>query len=85
MRALRSLLFLLWMAATVVPWGSAMVLLSIFIRGERLYWPTMVWLRMAVWGARVICGVRHRVQGMERLPTRGQATAAVVLACSGDM
>jgi 1-acyl-sn-glycerol-3-phosphate acyltransferase len=68
------------MAATVVPWGTAMVLLSIFIRGERLYWPTMVWLRMAVWGARVICGVRHRVHGMERLPSKGQATAAVVLA-----
>ena len=79
--ALRSLAFVLWMAATVVPWGTAMVLLSIFIRGERLYWPTMVWLRMAVWGARVFCGVRHRVHGMECLPSAGDKTAAVVLAC----
>ena len=78
--ALRSLFFVLWMAATVVPWGTLMVLLSLFIRGERLYWPTMMWLRMAVWGARVFCGVRHRVQGMDRLPTKGQATSAVVLA-----
>ena len=78
--ALRSFLFVLWMAATVVPWGTAMVLLSLFIRGEQLYWPTMMWLRMAIWGARVICGVRHRVHGMEQLPTKGQTRSAVVLA-----
>ena len=77
---LRSLVFVLWMAATVVPWGTAMVLLSVFIRGERLYWPTMVWLRMAIWGARVICGVRYRVLGMQNLPTAAQARSAVVLA-----
>lgn len=78
--ALRSLLFVLWMAATVVPWGTLMVLLSVFVRGEKLYWPTMVWLRMAIWGARWICGVRYRVQGMHHLPTAHQARQAVVLA-----
>ncbi len=77
---LRSALFVLWMAATVVPWGTAMVLLSIFLRGTRLYWPTMMWLRMAIWGARAICGVRYRVQGMQHLPTAAQAHSAVVLA-----
>jgi 1-acyl-sn-glycerol-3-phosphate acyltransferase len=78
--ALRSALFVLWMAATVVPWGAAMLVLSIFIRGQRLYWPTMMWLRMAVWGARVICGVNYRVHGMAQLPRADQATSAVVLA-----
>jgi 1-acyl-sn-glycerol-3-phosphate acyltransferase len=78
--AVRSALFVLWMAATVVPWGAAMLVLSIFIRGQRLYWPTMMWLRMAVWGARVICGVQYRVHGMERLPRADQETSAVVLA-----
>jgi 1-acyl-sn-glycerol-3-phosphate acyltransferase len=29
----------------------------------------IVFLRLAIGGARVICGVRHRVQGMERLPS----------------
>ena len=77
---LRSAVFVLWMAATVVPWGAAMLVLSIFVRGQRLYWPTMMWLRMAVWGARVICGVRCRVHGIERLPRKDQATSAVVLA-----
>jgi 1-acyl-sn-glycerol-3-phosphate acyltransferase len=78
--ALRSLLFVLWMAATVVPWALLMLVLSIFVRGTRLYWPTMRWLRMAVWGARVICGVRYRVHGLHHLPTEQQATQAVVLA-----
>jgi 1-acyl-sn-glycerol-3-phosphate acyltransferase len=78
--ALRSALFVLWMAVTVVPWALAMLLLSIAVRGRRLYWPTMVWLRMAVWGARAICGVRWRVQGLAHLPTAAQQNSAVVLA-----
>jgi 1-acyl-sn-glycerol-3-phosphate acyltransferase len=78
--ALRSLLFVIWMAATVAPWGSLMVVLSLFMRGERLYWATMVWLRLAIWGARVICGVRHRVHGLHHLPTVAQRRQAVVLA-----
>ena len=77
---LRSGLFVLWMAATVVPYGIAMVLLSIFVRGTRLYWPTMGWLRLTVWGARMICGVRHRMHGMNNLPTAADSHAAVLLA-----
>lgn len=78
--ALRSAVFVLWMAATVIPWAVLMLLLSIAVRGERLYWPTMMWLRWAIWGARVFCGVRHRIQGMEHLPTAGDRRAAVLLA-----
>jgi 1-acyl-sn-glycerol-3-phosphate acyltransferase len=78
--AVRSALFVLWMAATVVPWGLLMLLLSIFIRGKRLYWPTMFWLRMAIWGAKVICGVRYRVTGLQHLPTASDVNSAVVLA-----
>ena len=78
--ALRSLLFVLWLAATVVPWALMVLVLSIFIRGKRLYWPTMFWLRIAVWGAKVICGVRYRVHGTEHLPTAADENGAVVLA-----
>lgn len=78
--ALRSALFILWMAVTVVPWGIACLVLSIFVRGRRLYWFTMRWLRMAIWGAKVICGVKYRVHGMEHLPTAAQRHQAVVLA-----
>ena len=79
--AVRSALFMLWMAATVVPWALGALLLSLFVRGERLYWPTMMWLRVAILGARVICGVRWRIHGMERLPDAAHSRAAVLLAC----
>ncbi len=78
--AFRSALFVLWMAATVVPWALMSLALSIFMRGTALYWPTMFWLRIAIWGARVICGVRYRVHGLEHLPTATDKNAAVVLA-----
>jgi 1-acyl-sn-glycerol-3-phosphate acyltransferase len=65
---LRSALYVLWLVVTVIPWAILVLLLSIFVRGTRLYWFTIVWLRLAIWGARVICGVRHRITGMEHLP-----------------
>jgi 1-acyl-sn-glycerol-3-phosphate acyltransferase len=77
---LRSLLFVLWMAVTVIPWGTAMVLLSIFTRGAPLYWGCVGWLRTAMWGMRVICGVSWRVSGMQHLPTAADGNAAVLLA-----
>jgi 1-acyl-sn-glycerol-3-phosphate acyltransferase len=78
--ALRSLLFIAWMAVTVVPWAVAMLLLSIVWRGQRLYWPTIGWLRVAMWGARVFCGVQPQVTGLEYLPTATQSRSAVLLA-----
>jgi 1-acyl-sn-glycerol-3-phosphate acyltransferase len=78
--ALRSFVFVLWMVVTVVPWSLAAVLMSLFVRGQRLYWPTMYWLRVAVWGARTICGVRWRIQGMEHLPAASDKNTSVVLA-----
>ncbi len=78
--AVRSLLFVLWMAATVIPWAVMALSLSIFIRGKKLYWPTMYWLAIAIWGAKVICGVKYRVHGLQHLPAAGDTNAAVVLA-----
>ncbi|ALV08823.1 lysophospholipid acyltransferase family protein [Roseateles depolymerans] len=67
--ALRSLLFVLWLTVTVIPWGTAVVLVSPFLSSTRLYWMCAGWLTVAMWGARVICGVRWKVRGMEHLPT----------------
>ena len=67
--ALRSALFVAWMAVTVVPYALAVLLASIVIRGDTLYWICVAWLRAVIWGASNICGVRHRVSGMERLPS----------------
>ncbi|MEF7614903.1 lysophospholipid acyltransferase family protein [Aquincola sp. MAHUQ-54] len=66
---LRSALFFLWMTLTVVPIAIVALLASIFIRGDRLYWICASFLRLSVFGARVLCGVRYRVQGMEHLPS----------------
>jgi 1-acyl-sn-glycerol-3-phosphate acyltransferase len=66
---LRSALFMLWMVATVIPIGLVVLVASIFVRGDRLYWMCIFFLRLAIGGARVICGVRYRVRGMERLPS----------------
>ena len=77
--AIRSALFLLWLVLTVMPGGLAVVLASIFIRGDRLYWMCVGWLRVAIWGARAICGVKHRVHGMQHLPS-ADPLAPVILA-----
>ncbi len=77
---LRSALFVLWMAVTVVPWALAVLLVSVFVRGNTVYWMCANWLASVIWGARVICGVHHRVQGMQHLPTAEQGMAAVLLA-----
>ena len=66
--AFRSALYFLFLVVTIVPWATVAVIYSIFVRGERLYWVCAGWLRVSVWGARVICGVRARVQGYENLP-----------------
>ena len=75
---LRSALFVAWMTVTVVPYAIAALLLSIFVRGDPVYWVCIAWLRLVIGGARIICGVRHRVQGMEHLPSA--KTSAVLLA-----
>jgi 1-acyl-sn-glycerol-3-phosphate acyltransferase len=77
---LRSALFFLFLAVTVVPWATFVVIVSPVVRGVPLYRICVGWLTTAIWGARVICGVRWRVQGMENVPTAADKRAAVLLA-----
>ncbi len=76
---LRSALFVLWLVVTVIPWASAVLVMSIFVRGAPLYWLCAGWLRLAVFGARIFCGVRHRVIGRENLEAADRAGAVVLL------
>jgi 1-acyl-sn-glycerol-3-phosphate acyltransferase len=78
--ALRSFVFVLWMAVTVTPWGLAVVLISPFVGSTKLYWACVGWLRVAIWGCRTFCGVRARVIGIENVPTAADARGAVLLA-----
>ena len=66
--AFRSALYFLFLVVTIVPWATVAVIYSIFVQGARLYWVCAGWLRVAIWGARVICGVDYRVHGRENLP-----------------
>ena len=78
--ALRSALFVVWLALTVVPWALAVLLASLVLPATPLYWMCAGWLQVAIWGARAICGVRHRVHGLDRLPTAADGQASVLLA-----
>ncbi len=64
----RSVLFVLVLALSVVPWALAVVLVSIFVRGPVIYAMCVGWLRTAIWAAKVICGVHARLHGMAHLP-----------------
>ncbi|MDC8786514.1 lysophospholipid acyltransferase family protein [Roseateles koreensis] len=77
--ALRSFLFVLFLIVTVIPWALAVLLISVFARGNTVYWACAAWLRVAIYGARYICGIRWRIQGMENLPTQADSRSAVIL------
>lgn len=77
--AIRSFLFVLFLIVTVVPWALAVVILSIFVGGAPIYWTCAAWLATAIWGAKVICGVKYRVSGMDNVPTAANSKSAVVL------
>lgn len=74
----RSVLYALWLAITVVPIAMAVLVASIFTRGDRLYWMCAFFLRLSIWGAKVICGVRWRVHGMERLPAHDRLAPLIL-------
>jgi 1-acyl-sn-glycerol-3-phosphate acyltransferase len=75
----RSVVHMLWMLVTVMPWGLIMVVASIWRRGEPLYWMAERWLGWAMAGARVILGIRTRVVGLENLPEEKRAGAVLLV------
>ena len=77
--SLRSLAFVLWLTVTVAMWGTAALVLSIFVRGDPLYWLCVSWLRLSIFGARIFCGVRHRLLGLENLQRADQAGPVILL------
>ena len=78
MNLIRSVLHVLWMAITVVPWAMFVILVSYLVSSTTLYWICVGWLRTAVQGGTWILGIRNRVQGMENLPV-GSTDPAVLL------
>lgn len=80
MSLIRSVLHMLWMVITVIPYTLA-VLLAKWTSGSsaKAYRAARAWLKLSVDSAGVIMGVRYRVQGMENLPTDpGQGVVLLV-------
>lgn len=76
---LRSALYVLFLALTVMPWATFAVLMALFVKGLPLYRVCMAWLRVTVLGARWICGVRYRLHGHENLQAAEREAAVVLL------
>lgn len=67
MLKLRSALYIVFLVITVIPYAFACLLWSPL----PLYWRyrlTVGWPRLAVWGAKIFCGIRWQYKGLEHLP-----------------
>ena len=78
MTAMRSLLHLVWMVLTVIPWGLSLVFISLWVKRTTVWWFAVSWFRVVIWGAKVINGIEVRVTGLEHLPD-GALSPAVLL------
>ena len=68
MSALRALLFLLFQTL-VTPCYAAVMLLLFWLPRIPMYRIAASWCRTNLWGARWICGIRHRAVGAENIPS----------------
>lgn len=79
MALIRSVLHLLWMAITVMPYALVVVFGALLRMPKAWVYRTAVaWLSLSVSAARVIMGIRTRIIGMEHLP-QAQGSAVVLL------
>ncbi len=78
MRALRSLVWVVFSTAIVIPWALGVLLVSVFASSTTTYRACQTWVRICLWGARVICGVKPELRGLENLPT-GEKDAVILL------
>ncbi len=74
---IRSVLWLIWTAAIIIPLALLLVLSAPFSGWRWLYRIANWWGLSAVYGMKWICGVHWRVTGAEHLPTDGRK--AIVL------
>ena len=79
MNFIRSILHLLFMAVTVVPWALAVLVAAPFLNSTQIYWLCAGWLKLAVRGGEVILGIRNQVIGYENLPVGSTAPAVLLV------
>jgi len=64
---LRTVLFYVFNVLTVTPWSFIVVASRLFPVHTR-YKLCTLWTRSSIWSARVICGIRWKVEGWDNLP-----------------
>jgi 1-acyl-sn-glycerol-3-phosphate acyltransferase len=79
MALIRSLLHMLWMMLTVIPWALAVLVYSMFASSTKIYWLCAGWLRVAVSSGTAILGIQNRVTGMENLPSTELGTCVLLV------
>ena len=79
MSLIRSILHLLWMVITVIPWALAVLVFSLFGSSTQVYWLCAGWLRLAVNGGTAILGIHNRVTGMENLPKDARGACVLLV------
>ncbi len=78
MNVVRSLLHVVFMAVTVVPWALVVLICAPFMNSTRIYWLCAGWLRLAVRSGELILGIRNQVIGYDNLLV-GSLEPAVLL------
>ncbi len=76
---LRSVLHLLFMAITVIPWALAVMVAAPFMNSTKVYWMCARWLKLAVDSGTLILGIKNKVIGFENLPTEANAPAVLLV------
>ena len=70
MSFIRSVIHMLWMGITVIPYTLLILLVRVCGGSAALRWEiARAWLTLSVDSARWFCGVKYRIQGLENLPT----------------
>jgi 1-acyl-sn-glycerol-3-phosphate acyltransferase len=80
MAFVRSVVHLLWMLVTVIPWGIVMVTASLWSNGTQMWWMAVRWLSWVVGDiGRAILGIEIRVTGFDNLPLGAKSPAILLV------
>lgn len=71
LNALRSLVFYAGYALTLILSSVLMTVLGVLTFRKAAQWIGVAWCRLALWWARVVCGIRYEVTGRENIPAGG--------------
>lgn len=69
MNIIRSILAFIWIVVSVIPVGIALLISSLFLKDDKLWWWFAApWLRGVIEAVRIVGGVKYRLHGEENLP-----------------